>query len=1003
MWAMKTVLVGCLVTVLGASVSLGGISITAEPPAAVIDVRVDLSSAASVTESDWNTISAVNTTDQPMVNFATGDTSDGITASAVSIRGTIYAGTTTNNWQAGNPGPVWLDSNKNAAKDYFNQNSNSGMQLAFNGLDPDSLLRSRGDYCQKQHERLGRPGQHWRVHGLTTAGPDMFNSVDDGYTAGDWLTWSDIAPDANGTIQVQVGSSGGTTPNHYMNAVRLYHIALADAATGSAYSQAFAASGGAAPYSWSISSGTLPDGLTLSTAGVLSGTPTTAGDYQFTVQATDDNSVSQVVTLALTVEESYTPPAVEAGNDETVTLPRAAYLSGSATLEGEGTLSYTWSKDSGPGTVTFDDTNAATTTATFSTDGTYVLRLTVSDGLGSAYDTVTVTANPAAVVVDVRVDFSDAAAVTDSGWNTINATNAADQPMVNLATGDTSDGITASVVSMRGTIYRGSTTNNWQPTNAGPTWLDGNQNAAKDYFNQNSNSGMQLVFNGLDPNRQYDVDAVSAKNSTSGYDNQNSQWRVIGLSTSAATLFNSVADGYTAGDWISWTAVSPDANGTLKVQVGDGGSVTPNQYINAVRLYHISASSTVITTYSPLPYANVGTAYSVTFGAADGTAPYSWSVFGGDLPDGLSLSTGGVLSGTPTTPDAYTFAVQATDSLGVSDTMIFTMTVTEAPTITTQPQSQTVWTGDRVDLTIAATGSPAPTYQWKKNGTDIAGATGTTLTLNPVILSDAADYTCVVTNVAGTVTGNTATLTVNLANTAPTVDAGEDQTITLPATAYLDGSATDDGLPNPPAALTYTWSKDSGPGTVTFADDSLPSTTATFSEYGTYVLRLTASDSTLSGYDTVTIYVNPEQTVSLNIEDFNNTTDYTYTSFGGSQAPAGSATLTGWDLGGRYFKFEEVNGQRMMTANASWSGLDLGIKLAVTDNEYQPVWDESEADEAISLADVDQLQFQLVNRTGAAGAQGDNMVIYMYMYDTSESRHQNSDDRRHPEGYRLGG
>ncbi len=94
-------------------------------------------------------------------------------------------------------------------------------------------------------------------------------------------------------------------------------------------------------------------------------------------------------------------------------------------------------------------------------------------------------------------------------------------------------------------------------------------------------------------------------------------------------------------------------------------------------------------------------------------------------------------------------------------------------------------------------------------------------------------------------------------NRAPQVNAGVAQTITLPAQAALAGTASDDGLPNPPALLTTTWSKLSGPGTVTFADTNALATTAAFSAAGTYVLRLTASDGALSATADVTITVNP--------------------------------------------------------------------------------------------------------------------------------------------------
>ncbi len=92
------------------------------------------------------------------------------------------------------------------------------------------------------------------------------------------------------------------------------------------------------------------------------------------------------------------------------------------------------------------------------------------------------------------------------------------------------------------------------------------------------------------------------------------------------------------------------------------------------------------------------------------------------------------------------------------------------------------------------------------------------------------------------------------------MNAGAAQTITLPATASLAGTASDDGLPNPPGALTTTWSKLTGPGTVTFGNANALTTTATFSTAGSYVLRLTASDGALASTSDVTITVNPVST-----------------------------------------------------------------------------------------------------------------------------------------------
>ena len=91
-------------------------------------------------------------------------------------------------------------------------------------------------------------------------------------------------------------------------------------------------------------------------------------------------------------------------------------------------------------------------------------------------------------------------------------------------------------------------------------------------------------------------------------------------------------------------------------------------------------------------------------------------------------------------------------------------------------------------------------------------------------------------------------------NAAPTVSAGDDQSVVLPNAASLDGTVSDDGLPSG-GTLTQKWSEASGPGTVTFADATKQDTTATFSEAGTYELQLTASDGEKTGSDRVTVTV----------------------------------------------------------------------------------------------------------------------------------------------------
>ena len=91
-------------------------------------------------------------------------------------------------------------------------------------------------------------------------------------------------------------------------------------------------------------------------------------------------------------------------------------------------------------------------------------------------------------------------------------------------------------------------------------------------------------------------------------------------------------------------------------------------------------------------------------------------------------------------------------------------------------------------------------------------------------------------------------------NLPPNVFAGADKTAVVDTAISLSGTATDDGQPAPPALHTL-WTPISGPGTVTFGNNSLASTTASFSAAGTYVLRLTADDGQLSRSDDVSVVV----------------------------------------------------------------------------------------------------------------------------------------------------
>jgi hypothetical protein len=127
---------------------------------------------------------------------------------------------------------------------------------------------------------------------------------------------------------------------------------------------------------------------------------------------------------------------------------------------------------------------------------------------------------------------------------------------------------------------------------------------------------------------------------------------------------------------------TPTAIGSTTVSI----QATDTNGCPAVITYTITispAACPVITITPPtLPNGTVGVAYTQTLTASGGTAPYTFAVVGGVLPAGLTLTPGGVLSGTPTTARASTVSIRATDGNGCPAIITYTITIlTGVPTL----------------------------------------------------------------------------------------------------------------------------------------------------------------------------------------------------------------------------------------------------------------------------------------------------------------------------------
>ncbi|HZZ20233.1 MAG TPA: immunoglobulin domain-containing protein, partial [Opitutaceae bacterium] len=234
-----------------------------------------------------------------------------------------------------------------------------------------------------------------------------------------------------------------------------------------------------------------------------------------------------------------------------------------------------------------------------------------------------------------------------------------------------------------------------------------------------------------------------------------------------------------------------------------------------------------------------GTAFSYTLAASN--SPDSFIVTG--LPAGLSMDpVSGLISGTPTSAGTYTLTAGAVNGLGSGPASTITLSITGAgsstadtiaPQIVTEPLSQSVPVGSNVDLSVAAAGSGALSYQWQLNGVLISGATASTLSLAMVDPSDQGAYTVTVSNATGSIESSAATLTILSLHVPPAITAQpyKNTAATGSSVAFMVGASGS-------GPLSYQWLFNGAPiGGATTATLNFQS--ASVSNAGTYSVVVT--------------------------------------------------------------------------------------------------------------------------------------------------------------------
>jgi K319-like protein len=547
------------------------------------------------------------------------------------------------------------------------------------------------------------------------------------------------------------------------------------------------------------------------------------------------------------------PPIVSAGPDQGITLPATASLNGTVSDDGlpSGTLTTSWSKVSGPGTVTFGNASAVDTTASFGASGTYLLRLTASDGAATASDDVQITASSSGGSPN---EFRVSSGPDDAEES---ATGAMD-----LASSDLELVFDA------------------------------------------SNQKVGMRFTGVAIPRGASIASAYVQFKVDEVNSETTSLTIRGQAADSASVFTTspgdISSRPTTGASTSWAPApwttvgeaglgqrTPDIGPIIQEIVGRTGWVSGNALVLVITgtghrtaesydgdvtgaaLLHVEIQSGGPSNQPPS--VSAGPDQTITLpadasldgtvsddGLPSGTLTTTWSQVSG--PGIVTFGNPGAVDTTAgfSAPGTYVLQLTANDGAATtSDTVQITADtsgVNTPPSVSAGPdQTILLPAGASLDGTVSDDGLPSGTLtvSWSK----LSGP-GTVTFGNPGAVDTTATFSgpgVYVLQLTANDGAATASDQVQVtANQAPSVSAGPDQTIRLPAAASLDGTALDDGLPAP---LTTTWSEVSGPGTVTFQNASAADTSASFSAPGVYLLRLTASDGAATASDDVRIFV----------------------------------------------------------------------------------------------------------------------------------------------------
>lgn len=468
---------------------------------------------------------------------------------------------------------------------------------------------------------------------------------------------------------------------------------------GTPYNAQLTATGGQQPpLTWTLLSGTLPNGLTLSTSGAITGTPTVASTFNFVVQVVDAGvgQGRQVRTQAFSIAVAPAPLVIvtTALGQATAFVPYSQAITAAG-----GDPPYTWSLASGtlPTGITFS--SAGVLSGTTTQVGNHPITVRVRDNGDPSQETTrnfTLVVDPGNPFITTE---SLPPAQAQTQYSQILAASGGTAPyrftlgsgslpsgfilteqgvILGSAPSATSSSFSVVVTDQRGRTGQRSFVLSVSPRDPASDKLEIATTALPD-ATVGISYGMQLA----------------ARNGQPPY-----TWAISGLPAGLTGNFHGEIQG------------TPTQAGTFSVQVvvSDDAGARATGSLNL-----IVKGGTIVITTERAPDGRVNESYSATFAATGGVAPYTFGLGGGTAPSGLTMSPAGVLSGTPTEIGTFTFTVQARDANGATGTRDYSVVIAPARLTITTSSLGNGSVNVAYSSGLAAAGGRPP-YQWSVSG-----------------------------------------------------------------------------------------------------------------------------------------------------------------------------------------------------------------------------------------------------------------------------------------------